>query len=94
MSHEKEIADKMNLDRTDAVFDALVKRSKITDTSLPLDEMGIKQTRAVISSGNLHVATARAKLSALKIVGYRDNMDKLKHAVEARVRRARKPRRD
>lgn len=87
---EKEIADKMNLTTTENVFEALVHRSKITDRSVPFDEIAIKQSRAVIAGGNLHVATARAKMSALKIVGYHDNLEKLKMSVQKKSRNARK----
>lgn len=87
----RKVADQMNLDRTEGIFESLIDRSKILDRSIPLDESALKNTRAVLASGNLHVKTAVARISALRFAGYRENMGRLKLAVEKKAREALRP---
>ncbi len=83
------IVSKMDLDRTDEMFSSLIDRSKVNEKG-DLNEDGIKRAKVVIASGNLHVATAKVQLGAIKLAGYRDNMKGLKLAVQKRARNARK----
>ena len=88
------IADKMELDRTDEIFDVLIGRSSITDRSKGMGEEEIKKIRTVIAAGNLHVATARSKMTALRFVGHQENQARLKEAVQRRVKDALRPTED
>ncbi len=86
----EEISKKLDLDRTGEIFDSLIERSKINNTKLPFGDDQIKQVKTVLSAGNLHERTARTKVTALRLTGYRDNLAQLKNAI---VRKARKARR-
>lgn len=93
MSKEaNDISVKMNLERTDEIFNSLISRSNINDKSAKFDEDAIKAAKAVLASGNLHVKTAAVKLGAIKLAGYYTNMERLKTAIEKRARNARRPR--
>lgn len=95
MSEEKEfkdLAEQMDLSKTGDIFDSLIERSKVNNKGLPLDEAEIKKVKTVLGAGNLHVNAARVKVGALRLVGYRDNLSKLKIAIERKSRNARKPR--
>lgn len=95
MSEEKEFKDlagSMDLSRTGEIFDSLIHRSKIHDKALPFDEAEIKKAKAVLGAGNLHVNSARVKIGALRLVGYRENLGRLQAAIERKSRNARKPR--
>ena len=84
------IIEKMDLERTDKLFDSLISRSKV-HSEKPLGKQETTNARVVIASGNLHVSTARAKLTAIKLAGHLDESRQIKSAVERRVRDAYKP---
>lgn len=85
------IADKMELDRTDEIFDVLIHRSAIKDREQGMGQEDIKKIKTVIAAGNLHISTARAKMTALKFVGHQENQARLKEAVQRRVKDALRP---
>lgn len=86
----QEIADRLDLTRTDKILETMIDRSDFYNKE-KFDENGdIKKARLVVGAGNLHINTARAKLGALRMVGYQDNLGKLKATVQKRVRNERK----
>lgn len=89
MENLKQVDDKLNLDRTDKLFDSSISRSGSNDQSKYTDE-DIKKQRLVIGFGNLHVNTAKLKVSVVRMRGYRDNVTNLKRAVDRKVRKERK----
>ena len=84
------LVDQLDTGRTNEIFDSMIVRSSINDRSKVLDESAVKQARVVIGSGNLHVNTSRAKMSAIRMVGFTDGMVKTKLAVQRKIRNARK----
>ncbi len=85
MDEIKKLGDQMNLDRTEGLFDASIKKAKALETAeyTPDD---IKKSRLVIGFGNLHLNTARTKLSAIRFLGYQNNLKAIKDAVERKQR--------
>jgi hypothetical protein len=84
------LVDQLDTGRTNEIFDSMIVRSKINDRSKELGEDAVKQARVVIGSGNLHINTARAKMSAIRMVGYTDGLVKTKLAVQRKIRNVRK----
>lgn len=87
----KETVDALDLTRTGEMFDSLITRSKVNDKTRGIDEDERKNIHMTIRSGNLHVKTAGAKITAIRLSGYRSNMEQLKLAVERRAKDANRP---
>ncbi len=86
----KEINDKLDLAKTEEIFDSLIKRSDIHNTAKDLDGAELQKVKAVVAGGNLHVKTAQIKIAAIRLAGFRDGIRDTKLAVQRRVRNARK----
>lgn len=84
------LVDQLDTDRTNEIFDSMIIRSSINDRKNSLDEASVKQARVVIGSGNLHVNTSRAKMSAIRMIGYTDGVAKTKRAVQRKLRNSNK----
>lgn len=89
MSDIKKIDDVMDLDRTDKLFSSSIDKAGSL-TKGEYREEDIKKQRLVIGFGNLHVNTAKVKMSAVRLMGYRDNLAKLKQNIGRKVRNSRK----
>ena len=85
----KDIVGKMDLDRTDKLFDASITSADSLSKE-PYTEDSIKKQRLVIGFGNLHVNSAKVKLGAIRMNGYVDSTKSLKRAVDRKVRNAAK----
>lgn len=80
------LVEQLNTDRTDEIFDSMIVRSDINNKKNALDENAVKQARVVIGAGNLHVNTSRAKMTAIRMVGYTDSLTKTKLAIKRKLR--------
>lgn len=87
----QEVADKMDLDRTDEIFDVTIKRTGYKDEKVLLSgDDEIKKAKIVIAAGNLHVKSAQTKATALRFIGYQNSIRATKDAIFRRVRNSRK----
>jgi len=82
---QDELQGALNLERTNELFDASIKRSGAKGTT-EYNEEDIKKQRIVIGYGNLHLNTAKTKISASRMTGYRDGLDGAKRSVDRKVR--------
>lgn len=83
----QEVVKQMDLARTDALFDATLEKVKALDDTIPYDtELEVKKGRLAIAAGNIHVNSAKVKLGALRLLGYRDSLRKTKLAVQRKFR--------
>jgi len=90
---EKSISDVdavMDVGRTNGLFDASINRAESLKKE-PYTEEDIKKQRLVIGFGNLHINTAKTKLSAVRMFGYRNTQRLLKEAVQKKIRKASRP---
>ncbi len=85
----KDIAKKLDLQRTDELFDITITRADYKTKKLFTDD-DVKIARLVIQAGNLHVNSAKVKLGALRLVGYRDTSKQLEKTIAKKARNARK----
>lgn len=90
MDELKKVDDKLSMDRTDELFDSAIKRSGANNRNSDYTEDDIKKQRLVIGFGNLHINTARAKLSIVRMRGYQSANRGLKQSVDRRLRNAKK----
>lgn len=86
----QEIDSQMDLDKTEKIFYSLIARSHINDTSKEMTPEEIKKINAVLQGGNLHVNTAKVKISATRLAGFRDGIRQTKLTVQRKTRNARK----
>ena len=86
----KMVNEKLDINRTDQIFDSIIHRAKVNDRSAPMNDDELKKVNAVIKAGNLHVNTAKTKVSVFRFIGYRDNQEKIKLAIDRKVRNMRK----
>lgn len=85
----KKIEEIMDTDRTNGLFDSSIKRSgALIGEEYTLDDL--KKMKIVLGAGNLHVNTAKTKMGAIKLLGYRNSLDETKKAVERKIRNSRK----
>ncbi len=85
-----DIEGKMDLTKTEQIFDSLIKRSGINDTTKSLDDAEIRKVKTVLGGGNLHIRTAQIRVTLLRLAGFRDGIRQTKLAVQKKVRNARK----
>lgn len=85
-----DVADKMDLERTGELFDITIARADFKSKELFKDDNDIKKARVVVQMGNIHINTAKTKMSAIRLIGYQNNLSQLKHAVQRKVRNSRK----
>ena len=86
----KEINDliKLNpLERTDSIFNSIIRRTDVHGKGPIEGEESIKKMNLAIRSGNLHVATSRVKIDALKFSHRATSMEALKKTIKSRVRK-------
>lgn len=79
------IVEVLDVDRTNELFEAGITRSDALSTE-QFNESNLKGFKAALGAGNLHVNTARAKMSAIRLVGYRDSLAAMKGAIKKKVR--------
>lgn len=82
------------LDRTEKIFDTVIERTDLHTKDKVKTPDDLRKIQTVLKAGNLHVNSARIHLSAIRFVGYMDNMRKLKDAVQRRTRDSLKPKQD
>lgn len=80
-----EIGDKMDLDRTNELFNSSIKRSDTYRKELYTED-DIRKQRVILGYGNLHVKTAQVKMGLERMKGYRVNTEALKKAVDRKIR--------
>ena len=81
----EEINQSMDLSRTNQLFDAAI-HSGDSLSGKPYNEEAVKAQRIVLGFGNLHVKSAQTKLSAIRLTGYRNELNNLRHNVQKKVR--------
>lgn len=86
----KETIDALDVGRTSEVFDSLIVRSKVNDTSRGIDKNEVKTLDVVLRAGALHVKTATQKIAGIRLSGYRSASEQLKRSVERKIRDANK----
>ena len=85
-----DVAEKMDLERTNELFDITIARADFKSKEPFKDDNDIKKARVVVQMGNIHINTAKTKMSAIRLIGYQNNLSQLKNAVQRKVRNARK----
>lgn len=89
MSDLNKIDDVMDLDRTNQLFDSAIRRADANGKEKYTEE-DVKFQRLVTGFGNMHINSAKVKLSVVRMRGYQANTGALKKAVDRKVRNARK----
>lgn len=84
----KEVADHMDLGRTEELFDITIRRADFKSKDPFNGDEDIRKAGLVVKMGNVHINTAKTKISAIRMIGYIDNTRKLTLAVKRRTRRA------
>jgi hypothetical protein len=85
----KHIDSKLDLERTDKLFDASIAKANAFSKD-PYTEKSLKEARAVSTFGNLHLNSAKVKVSVIRLIGYRDELNNLKNNVQKKIRGVRK----
>jgi len=85
----EKINDKLDLNRTDELFDSSIGKSEALSRG-KYDKESLKAAKTCLGFGNLHVNTAKVKIATLKIIGYRDQVTRLKQNVDRKLRNSRK----
>lgn len=85
----QELNKTLDVKRTDELFDASIKSADALAGRL-YDENSLKAARMTVNFGNLHVNTAKTKLSAVRLIGYRNEANKLKQNIDRKIRNGRK----
>ena len=85
-----DVIEKMDLDRTNKVFNQTIEKTGYNGSKPMDDELEVKKARILIAAGNLHVHTAKTAISAIRLSGYRSDMEGIKNAVQKKVRNSRK----
>lgn len=86
-----EASEALDLDRTGTMFDSLIIRAGVNETSKLFDAEEQKKTRLALAAGNLHAKTAQIKLGAIRLAGYVENKKKLREAIQNKVKDAMRP---
>ena len=68
----------MDLDRTNAMLENTMDRTDFFSKSKIDDDKEIKKATLVAKMANIHINTAKTKLGAIRILGYKDNLNKMK----------------
>lgn len=85
----QKVVETMDVKRTSDMFDSVIQKSSLKDDKA-FDENSLKETKAIIQAGNMHVRTAQVAVGAIRLVGHYDNQTKLKAAIEKKTREAMK----
>lgn len=87
--HLKSVRDTMDMDRTDGLFKTSIERAESLKKRA-YSEKDVKTQNIVIKFGNLHVNTAKAKMSAVRLLGYKKSIEDTTRAVARKIRKAAK----
>ena len=79
----------LDTDRTNKLFESSIKSSDAY-SGKPYGENTLKAARMTVNFGNLHVNTARTKISVIRLLGYRDAISRIKRAVGRKIKRSRR----
>lgn len=92
MSREKveKIEKHLDLDRTNDLFDVAITRSGAKKSNNEWNEEDLKKQKLLVGFGNLHINTAKAKITAIRMIGYVQGLVGVKKAVERKTRNKRK----
>ena len=88
-SNPQDIDQHLDLDRTNKLFDISIVKSGAEDVT-PYDEKSLRASKLTLGFGNLHVNTAKTKVGILRLIGYQDNLKKIKDNVSRKLRNAKK----
>ncbi len=83
----EEIEVKMDLERTDQLFSSAIKSAGALEGQRYTED-SLKQMRAVMGAGNLHINSAKVKLGAIRLMGYVAGVRATSNAVSRKVRDA------
>jgi len=90
MKKELRNVDKfLNIDRTDQLFNVAIKKADSLNTNL-YDNHSIRANKLALGFGNLHINTAKTKIQAIRLIGYKDNSAGLIRSVKRKIRSSRK----
>lgn len=79
----------LDVERTNKLFDISIIRADANSTT-PFDQKSLGDWKVMVSTGNLHLNTAKAKVQTLRLIGYRDNLQSMNRALKKKTYRARK----
>lgn len=89
MKAVEKVVEVLDTDKTAHLFEVSIKKANALDAA-PYTEDSLRAARMNINYGNLHVNTAKTKLSAIRLVGYQNSLSTTKKAVERKIRNQRK----
>jgi hypothetical protein len=85
----EEVDGKLDLNRTNKLFDTSIVKANAFSKE-PYTVQSLKEARQVATFGNLHLNSAKAKVSVIRLMGYKDEMRSLKKNVSRKIRNAKK----
>ena len=82
---DEKIKDVLDVNRTDELFDtSIIKSDSFSKT--PYNDQNLKGAKMTLGFGNLHVNTAKAKMQAIKLLGFRNGVQGIKDSVSRKLR--------
>jgi hypothetical protein len=85
----EKVDDKLDLDRTNKLFDtSIIKADAFSKDKYTVQSL--KEARQVATFGNLHLNSAKAKISVIRLMGYKNEIDNVKKSVSRKIRNAKK----
>lgn len=85
----KKVSEILDVNRTDKLFDSSIVSSQANSRKVYTVD-SLRAAKVALGFGNLHVNTSRIKLNAIRMLGFMDNLRKVKQAVGRRIRNVKK----